>query len=307
MKSFTPKIIVSIAAVIFWLLIVAGQEYVLVTEIPLKVYEPRPEMTLGNTIPEQVNVRVQGPGHVLYFQRWSKKSSLILDVGTISDDQRISLKSYFEERPNQVVLQPDVRFLEIVYPDSIDIEVDRKISRNVPVKIMYDVSVRPGYVRTREPEARSVTLSGPEEEVRKIEHLRTEVFTRENADASFHAEIPVINPEPALFEADPAYVDVFFEIEMIGERSIHNIPVSVRNRPADLEVQLIPDEISLRITGGNDEIQELAAGDFTVYFDYLSQWFPNKNYYSLNIVPPEEVLDVIAVSPEKVEVVVIKE
>jgi hypothetical protein len=254
-----------------------------------------------------VNVRVQGPGHVLYFQRWSKKSSLILDVGTISDDQRISLKSYFEERPNQVVLPPDVRFLEIVYPDSIDIEVDRKISRNVPVKIMYDVSVRPGYVRTREPEARAVTLSGPEKEVRKIEHLRTEVFTRENADASFHAEIPVINPEPALLELDPAIVDVFFEIEMIGERSIHNIPVTVRNRPADLRVQLIPDVVSLRITGGNDEIQELAAGDFRVYFDYLSQWFPNKNYYSLNIIPPEEVLDVIAVSPEKVEVVVIKE
>ncbi|MDZ7795930.1 MAG: hypothetical protein U5N56_02315 [Candidatus Marinimicrobia bacterium] len=53
MKNLLPKIIVIIAAMIFWLLIVAGQNYVVVTEIPLRVYEPRSDMTLGKVLPEK--------------------------------------------------------------------------------------------------------------------------------------------------------------------------------------------------------------------------------------------------------------
>lgn len=306
MKNILPKIIVIIAAMIFWLLIVAGQNYVVVTDIPLKVYEPRPDMTLGKVLPENVNVRVEGPGHILYFQRWSKNSSLVLDVGAVNNDQRISLKSYFEQHPNQVVLQPEVTFLEIVYPDSIDIQVEKKISKEVPVKIMYDISVKAGYILVDKPVQTYVSITGPEDYIESIDHVRTETLKKENVDVSFQEEITVINPKDQLINIEPGKIGVSFEVQMIGERIIHNIPVRLRNPPADLKVQFIPEVISLRITGGNSEIQDLTKNDFSVYFDYLAQWFPNKNYYSVNIDPPEEVLDIINVNPEKIEVVAIK-
>ena len=78
------------------------------------------------------------------------------------------------------------------------------------------------------------------------------------------------------------------------------------NKPSDLEIQFIPNTVSLRITGGNDQIQDLTRRDFYVYFDYLSQWFPNKNYYPVKITTPKEVLDVIQINPQQIEVVVIK-
>ncbi len=306
MKNILPKMIVSVAAVIFWLLIVAGQEYVTVREVSLKVYDPRSEVTLGKALPEHVNVRVEGPGHILYFQRWMKNASLVLDVGTIYQDQRISLKSYFEQRPNQVILHPEITFLEIVYPDSVDIVIENKVTREIPLEIASDISVRSGYIQVDESVQSHVTVTGPENHVNSLDHLRTETLKKENADMSFSAEISVINPDPELLNLDPGKVKVAFEIEMIGERSIHNIPVKVRNQPPDLELQLIPDAVSLRITGGNGRIQDLAPNDFLVHFDYLAQWFPNKHYYPVNIDPPEEVLDIISINPETIEVVVIK-
>jgi len=110
MKKFIPKIVVVISAVILWLLIVSSQTYVGVIELPLTVYEPRVEKTLGQILPQSVKVRVEGPGRSLYLQRLSNKSSLILDVGNIANDQKISLKSYYQERPNQVMLQSEMKF-----------------------------------------------------------------------------------------------------------------------------------------------------------------------------------------------------
>ncbi len=306
MKNILPKIIVTLSAIILWLLIVSGQTYVGVIDIPMSIYEPREEMTLGQELPKTIKVRVEGPGRSLYFHRWSKKSSLILDVGTIADNQKISLKGYFEERPNQVRLQSELEFLEVVYPDSIDIMIDNKIDKTVQVQIVSEISVRSGFIQINDPEIKQVVLSGPEQYLKDIESVQSEMLVKDNVDMSFISEVNVLNPNPQLVTLTPKQIDVAVNVEMIGERTINNIPIQVKNQPNDLNIQFIPNTISLRVTGGNDQIQNLTRRDFYIYFDYLSQWFPNKNYYPVKITSPDVVLDVIRVIPEQIEVVVVR-
>ena len=306
MKKFIPKIVVVVSAVVLWFLIVSSQTYVGVIDLPLTVYEPRADMTLGQELPQSIKIRVEGSGRSLYFQRWSKKSSLILDVGTITNNQKISLKSYFQDRPNQVMLQSEMKFLEVVYPDSIDVMIDNKVEKIVPVTIQSNISVRPGFIQVNSPELSKVTLTGPQSQLLDYIQLQTEVIKKDNADMTFMFTIPIINPNPSLVSISPEEIDVEFMIEMIGERTISNIPIQVKNQPSDLVIQFIPNTVSLRVTGGNNQIQNLTRRDFYVYFDYLSQWFPNRNYYPVKISSPEEVLDVIDINPQQIEVVVIR-
>ena len=306
MKKLIPKIVVTISAMILWFLIVSSQTYVGVIDLPLTVYEPRVDMALGQVLPHSIKVRVEGPGRALYFQRWSGKSSLILDVGNINKNEKISLKNYFEERPNQVMLQSEMKFLEVVYPDSIDVMIDNKVDKAIPVKIRSKITLRPGFIMVNAPELSKVTLTGPETLLHHYDQLQTLEINKDNADISFNSTIPIINPNPELLNISPEEIDVEFNIEMIGERTISNIPIQVKNKPLDLEIEFIPNTVSLRVTGGNNQIQNLTRRDFFVYFDYLSQWFPNKNYYPVKITTPEEVLDVIKINPEKIEVVVIR-
>jgi len=306
MKNIIPKIVVILSAVVLWFLIVSGQTYIGVVDIPLSVYEPREDMTLGEVLPKTVKVRVEGTGRGLYFKQWTNKSSLILDVGNINDDQKISLKNYFRERPNQIRLQADMNFLEVVYPDSINILIDKKIEKSLPVHVRTDISVRSGYVQVNEQPEQEVVVVGPENYLSKIRQLETEVLKRDNSDATFQSEVSVINPDPELLTIIPETLPVDVAIEMIGERSIGNIPIHVKNKPDDLEIQFIPNSVVLRITGGNNQIQSLTANDFKASFDYLSQWFPNKNFYRVKVTSPEQVLDVIQVVPEQIEVVVIR-
>jgi len=306
MKTLIPKIVVTIAAMILWFLIVSSQTYVGVVDLPLRVYEPRADMTLGQVLPHSIKVRVEGPGRALYFERWSNKSSLILDVGNISDNEKISLKNYFQERPNQVMLQSEMKFLEVVYPDSINVMIDNKVEKIVPVKIQSKITLRPGFILVNAPELSKVTLIGPRTLLHNYDQLQTAIINKDNADISFISTIPIVNPDPELLTISPEKIDVEFNIEMIGERTISNIPIQVKNKPSDLEIQFIPNTVSLRVTGGNDQIQDLTRRDFYVHFDYLSQWFPNKNYYPVKITTPKEVLDVIQINPQQIEVVVIK-
>jgi YbbR domain-containing protein len=166
--------------------------------------------------------------------------------------------------------------------------------------------VKSGFIQVNKPEPQNVLLTGPENKLNKIDHLQTEVLKRENVDLPFSVEVPVLNPEPELMTVDPRQLPVDINVEMIGERSIGNVPIRVKNQPDDLQIQFIPNTVVLRITGGNNQIQSLTSSDFYVYFDYLAQWFPNKNFYTVKVTSPEEVLDVIRMVPEQIEVVVIK-
>ncbi|MBW6458559.1 MAG: hypothetical protein K0B52_05280 [FCB group bacterium] len=306
MKNVLPKILVAFSAVVLWLLIVTGQQYINVIDIPLSIYEPRSDKTLGEPLPKKIKVRVEGTARAFYFHKWTESSFLILDVGTINDVQRMSLKTYFRERPNQVHLKSDMKFLEVVYPDSIEIYIDNKISKEVPVRIVSDIRLRPGYILVGEPKVSPVRIHGPEHYVTTIDHVSTHPIKREQADMTFIVNIPLVNPNPELASLEPGSADVHFDIEMIGERTILNVPVTVKNQPGDLEIQFIPNTVSLRVTGGNNQIQSLAQHDFNVYFDYLTQWLPNKNHYPVKINKPAEVLDVIRIVPDQVEVVVIR-
>lgn len=306
MKNVIPKIVVVLSAVILWFLIVSGQKYIGVIDVPLKAYEPREDKTLAEPLPKTVKLRVEGNGRNLYFQHWSKKSQLILDVGAISNSQTISLKEYFRERQNQVRLMDDMQFLEVIYPDSIMIKIDNKINKTVAVHVRSDISLRPGYILVENKEDYLVGISGPEKVVKTIDQLETEQFNRENADLAFSAEIALVNPFPNLLELSKPKLDVYFPVEMIGERTIENISINVKNQPEDLEIKFLPNTVSLKVTGANSQIQALEARDFNVYFDYLTQWFPNKNYYPIKVKTPEVVLDVLSTSPEQVEVIVVK-
>lgn len=304
MKSTTPKILVIIAAILFWLLIVSGQNYINVVELPLQVYEPRPDKSLGKVLPEKVSVRVEGPGRAIFLQNWIKKASLILDVGTINNLERISLKDYFKNRPNQVLLNEELTFLEVVFPDSIDVLVEDKISKKLPVKVNSNISVKSGYIQVGKELVQEVTVEGPEGLLNKIKSISTKPLLVEDADASLTLQAELINPNPDLLQLDPTVVDVDINIEMIGERVIGGVPITIRNCPQELQIRTIPETVSLQITGGNTQIQSLNAENFKVYFDYLTQWLPNKHYYTPRVITPETVLDLLSISPERVEVVV---
>lgn len=306
MKKFIPKIIVAIAAMVLWFLIVSSQTYVGVIDVPLKAYEPREDKTLAETLPPTVKVRVEGSGRSLYFQRFSKKSELILDIGAISSSEKISLKDYFSERSNQVRLQGEMHFLELIYPDSINVKIDNKISKEVDVVLHADISLKPGFVLLDNKSEYKLTISGPEGMLANIDKLETEKYSRENIDVAFSQNIKVLNPSPDLITFVDEKIEVFFPVEMIGEITIPNISIVIKNKPDNLDIQFIPNTVSLRVTGGNTQIQSLKPEDFKVYFDYLSQWFPNKNYYPVKVIKPENILDVIAITPNQVEVVVLK-
>lgn len=302
------KILIFFLAVILWLFIVSGQNYILEIDIPIDTYEPRDSYMLAIPLPESASVRVSGSGRAILFSSIFNHNSLILDISGISRDETISLKSYFSERNNQIVLSEKVNFLEIVYPDSVNLVIDKRGSRVLPVEFKLEIDPKPGYVQygINRAEPDYVSVSGPEKLLLEMNSVQTDPLILSDIDYSVSREVNLINKYPEQVKFSPGKVNIVADIDMIGEKVIKDVPVTIRNFPEDMDIQIIPPFVNVRVSGANSLVQKMDIDDIFVHFDYLTQWIPGKQYYRMRVSHSGDVLDILEIAPEKCEVVLLK-
>jgi YbbR domain-containing protein len=303
-------IIPFLLASLLWLVIVGNGEYSIVIETPIEVYDPRPEKVLNNKIAKHALVRFKGRGTSLFLARYFEPPKLILDISTIQRHFQINLKEYYEKYPHRILFSRDLlTFQEIVFPDIIEINLDNKISREIPVKLNQTVQVKPGYLLIGKvaPEPARVTVTGPQSQVNELSIIETEMVRLREIISNIDYEAALQNPQPDFFTLSPQKVRLFGEVQSIGERIIYEIPVEIKNPPAGQTLRVTPEKIAIRVIGANKLINELTPEDIEISIDYASQWIPNKLDYVPSVKVPEAVLEWREMIPNRIEVLIVRE
>jgi len=75
-------------------------------------------------------------------------------------------------------------------------------------------------------------------------------------------------PDSLQIELSLTRVNVIADIQKIIERTIPEIPVQVRNAPANLIVTPLPSTLSLTVEGGEQLLFSLKRDDITAFIDY---------------------------------------
>lgn len=296
-------------ATLLWLIIVGNDTYTIVIETPIEVYDPRPDKILKNEIPKTAMVRFNGKGRNLLVVKYFDLPKMILDIGTIQQYYKINLSQYYEKYPNRIIFPRDLlSFQEIVYPDSIDVYIDDKITRTMNVKANYNLKVMPGHLLVDQisTDPVSVEITGPQSLVTLIQTVDTDLFTMQDASQGFSEVVRLVNPDPHFFTINPSQVMIGGHIESIGERIITDIPVHITDPPLNQKIQITPEKVSLKVVGGNNLIQKLTADDIQVNFNYGSEWIPNKLLYTPSVKVPNAVLEWRDLNPSTVEIVIVK-
>ncbi|MCK5519750.1 MAG: YbbR-like domain-containing protein [Candidatus Marinimicrobia bacterium] len=297
------------SAFVIWMMIVTNKDYTIIIDTPIEIYEPRPDKILKNEVPASAQVLFRGSGRDLMYSKYIVPPQLILDVSTISRYYQIDLNEYFTKYPNRVLYtRGSIEYLEIVYPESVNVQIDEKLTKEIPVHINAEIQTRSGYIITKSPVAspEKIAVSGPRSTVRKLKVIESEAFNMSAVSQSIHRNISLINPDPGFLNFQFEEVAFNVKVESIGERIISNIPIVVVNAPKNLNINVIPPVISLTIVGGNDLIQNIKAEDIELHFDYASQWLPNTYYYAPEVGIPNLVMEWKAMSPAKVEVIIVR-
>ena len=178
--------------------------------------------------------------------------------------------------------------------------------KKVPIESQILVSTEPGYIALGGqffPD--SISIGGPEESVNDIDFVYTEKDTLVDLVASVNGSWSILNPNK-LVSFDPKKIDVLIDVQPISETIITGIPVELINKPNDVNVFVNPATVSLTIVGGLNQITSILPQDIDVIIDF-DYWNSDKQFYSPTIKLPDYLIEWKDLSPNNLEILVIKE
>lgn len=157
--------------------------------------------------------------------------------------------------------------LSIVSPTTIDVRVQRRLSRAVAVRLRTEGSLPAGYARSGAEEItpESVTVEGPEEIVSTVEEISTTLVTLDRRRASFRATAALVSPHPDVV-LRPREVMVSVGIEEVVEQVFEDVLVTVftDGDSAPERVRLDPTTVRVTVVGAAGIVGRLRAEDISV-------------------------------------------
>ena len=302
-----------VIAFVFWFFIKSEDTYTVNLDIPLVARNLQEQKTYKEEVPESIFVTLKGTGRSFIWLRVFNNFYLddfkaVIDLSSITDEYNFELDSYYKENPEKIVLPSslDLQFVEVLNPRNVQIKLQRYMVKKVPIESQILVSTEPGYIALGgqfSPD--SISIGGPEEAVNEIDFVFTEKDTLLDLIASVNGNWSILNPNK-LVSFDPKKVDAFIDVQPISETIITGIPVELVNKPNDVNVFVNPATVSLTIVGGLKQITNILPEDIDVIIDF-DLWNSEKQFYSPTIKLPDYLIEWKDLSPNNLEILVIKE
>jgi hypothetical protein len=302
-----------VIAFVFWFFIKSEDTYTVNLDIPLVARNLQEQKTYKEEVPESIFVTLKGTGRSFIWLRifnnfYGDDFKAVIDLSSITDEYNFELDSYYKENPEKIVLPSslDLQFVEVLNPRNVQIKLQRYMVKKVPIESQILVSTEPGYIALGgqfSPD--SISIGGPEEAVNQIDFVLTEKDTLIDLVASVNGNWSILNPNK-LVSFDPKKVDALIDVQPISETIITGIPVELINKPNDVNVFVNPATVSLTIVGGLKQITNILPEDINVIIDF-DLWNSEKQFYSPTIKLPDYLIEWKDLSPNNLEILVIKE
>ena len=302
-----------VIAFVFWFFIKSEDIYTVNLDIPLVARNLQEQKTYKEEVPESIFVTLKGTGRSFIWLRvfnnfYGDDFKAVIDLSSITDEYNFELDSYYKENPEKIVLPSslDLQFVEVLNPRNVQIKLQRYMVKKVPIESQILVSTEPGYIALEgqfSPD--SISIGGPEEAVNEIDFVFTEKDTLLDLIASVNGNWSILNPNK-LVSFDPKKVDALIDVQPISETIVTGIPVELINKPNDVNVFVNPATVSLTIVGGLKQITNILPEDIDVIIDF-DLWNSEKQFYSPTIKLPDYLIEWKDLSPNNLEILVIKE
>jgi len=299
-------------ALLLWVFVVSENEYTLILDLPIEARNLNVQKAHKKEVPPTASVRLRGTGRDLFKSFLLKNFAgfkLVLDLEGISQEYEFILNEYFEKYPQKVVLplNYNLSFVEVIYPNRINISLDEYSVKKVPVVSNLHINPAPGFILVNQPMIlpSEIEIAGPKKELALINHVET-IYDTINGLTSLFKGYTEIQSLGRLIEYSLNSIEITLDIQDISERIIADIPVRVINVPDKFRVFPSPQTVSLTIVGGVKRIASLIPEDINVIIDF-DNWNHQKQFYEPQVKIPNDILDWRDISPKNLEIGVARE
>ena len=245
------RILAVVLAIGLWIFVNTAEKHsVEPLTVPIS-YSSLPQgMVIVNHPPAFVKIEVTGPRSLLSLLE-PERLALKIDLRGVAAGQ-----SEFKIYPAMFNVSRNTAVTSIS-PDQLSLDIDRVVSRDLPVHLAVQGKVEPGYTITSvDISPPSVTIMGPSRFVAPLTSVSTEPFDLKGLASDTSRSVDIAAPNPAL-GFSTGHVDARVNVaEAITDREFRAVDVEVKD--SGFKYRIEPKQATLTIRGPAVKLAGLA-------------------------------------------------
>ena len=294
----------------FWLLMSLSKEYTIELNFPVTYINSPADKVIANHLPETIDIEIKSRGfNLLIYKLKQKHETLLIDI---KDAKSLPIKNHYylltNSRIDKITTQfsNDIKIIKI-YPDTILLDFNKKISRTVPVKANIKIDYDKGNLQTDSIKLSPafVSISGAADLIDKITFVETEHTNLKNSSDSLSIKLNILQtPALKLVDVSPLTVQATVHVTRYTEASI-DLPIEVENLPSGYGIKIFPDKISVKYNVAFQNYEKINALQFHAVVNY-SKIEQGSNKLKVQLVKYPSEIKSVKINPEKVEYIIRK-
>jgi hypothetical protein len=297
-----------VASFFIWLLITFSKEYTTVINFPVE-YSKIPQNKLLQEAPiNEISLSIKASGFKLVKAKLKQE---IIQLNASNLQRKTSSKFYFLPKNQIKNIQSQLTYkveLQEILQDTIYLNLGVLTSKKVPLKTNLIIDYHIGYdlVNEIKIEPDSVIISGPENQIENINHLKLSKLKLKDVKASFTNKLKIIKPkELDKLKINIAEASISGHVEKFTEGSF-KVPFEIINLPTDVNLTSLTNNVEVFFVVALSNFNKVNKLSFKVECDYLMSEKNNLSYLIPKIVDKPDFLKSYKIIPNKIDFLIQK-
>ncbi|MCQ2062609.1 MAG: hypothetical protein MJY99_04650 [Fibrobacter sp.] len=275
MKHIGLKITAFIFAIALWLYVMSLNSFQVTVELPVRLVKLPEMLAVASKPPQTLQVKVEGEAFDLMRFRSrlrtgdSSVASIVLDLQNAelgATRKHVTAKNFVAQN------YPNIKFVE---PDNqlmfIDLELDTRIQRNIPVRSNVTFNTAAGYLLSDEPKLSPefVTVSGARNALTRMIEIPTDSLDFDTLKTGKKYTIPLnFDLFPAYVTPSDSSISIIVDVQKIATKKFEKIPVQLIGIYEKGSAKLVPDSVDIEITGGERVLDSMTNENVELFIEY---------------------------------------
>ena len=251
---------------------------------------------------DTVTVQVEGTGWNLLFSKISLLPQTIkVNLRSLTQRNYITFTEQLKAINRSL---PSTQKIVSVMPDTLYFDFSSRSVKKVPVSLLYKVDFKKGFgiSDSIDISPKSITITGPLEDIRNIETWDTDTLRSTDVKTAITTRVVLQKPSNNI-TIYPSTVEIKIPVSEFTEK-VFDIPVSILNNEDNLDVKLLPSKTKVTFLVSLKDFSAITREDFKAAVD-LENWSA-RNYKQLPVVltkvPP--FCKILKVEPDMIDFII---
>lgn len=292
-------------AVIAWLFLALNKKYPYSVNTEL-IYKDEPQGKAFKALqPDVVELKVEGTGWQLVFSKLRiKPPSVTVSLQNLNTQNYILCSEQLRQINNQLETQQNVIS---IHPDTLFFDFSKRTNKRIPVKLVSAIDFQPQYDVFKDVQLTPayVNISGPYEELAKINAWYTDTLKLENVKSTVETRVNILQNAKNNITIYPNSVGVKIAVDEFTEKTLE-VPIVVTNNNDFLNVKIFPKKVKVTLLVALSNYASVTENTIRAEVD-LNDWKVTKhNTLSVNITKTPAFCKRISMVPNNVDFIIEK-